>query len=178
MRTICLLRHAKSSWDHPSLSDHDRPLAPRGRKTAPLVGHFLSTEGLIPDVVLCSTAARTRETWDLVARYLDDGIPVQFDRELYGASVEEMLGALQAISDESERVLVVGHNPGTENLAEALAARGPSDEFRRLRQKFPTGALAVLEFEGPRWSDLAPGTCRLARFVRPKDLPDVEDAGA
>lgn len=175
MRTLYLLRHAKSSWADSSLTDLHRPLAPRGERAAPAMGRLMRDEGLIPDHVLCSTAERTRATWALVAPFLGEEIPVEYDRELYGASAGSLLRRIRDLPDDVDRVLVIGHNPGMEMLAAALASEGPAKDLRRMHRKFPTAALAVFTTDDGSWSDLATGGCRLDRFVRPKDLPQAEE---
>ncbi|HSR43247.1 MAG TPA: histidine phosphatase family protein [Longimicrobiales bacterium] len=174
MRTLYLLRHAKSSWDDSSLADHDRPLAPRGRRAAPSMGRYMQSERLVPELVLCSTAARTRATWALAAPFLGDDIPVEYDRELYGASAGTLLRVVRGLPDDVRRVLMVGHNPGWELFAAALAGDGDRGAIARMRRKFPTAALAVLESPAERWTGVEAGGCRLERFVRPKDLPEAE----
>lgn len=177
MRILYLLRHAKSSWDDSSLADHDRPLAPRGERAAPAMGRHMQSNGWIPELVLCSTAARTRATWAGAAPFLGDHLPVEYERELYGASAQELLGLLRSVPDDVGRVLVIGHNPGLEMLASGLAGEGPARGLARMRRKFPTAALAVLSCGANRWADLSPGSCRLDRFVRPRDLPEADARG-
>ena len=171
MKRIYLLRHAKSSWDDLSLTDFDRPLNKRGRNAAPRVGKLLRKRGWTPDLVLCSTAARARETWELIADELEAEPQVKPLKTLYLATPSQMLRALQRTSAETASVMLVGHNPGIENLAAQLA--GPDSKKKplaRLREKFPTAALAVFEFDGADWAALAPGQCRLNAFVVARDL--------
>lgn len=174
MRTLYLLRHAKSSWEDSSLRDHDRPLAPRGRRAAPAMGRAMRDGRMIPELVLCSTAVRTRDTWGLVAPFLGDDIPVEYDRALYGAGAATLLALVRGLPDDTLRVLLLGHNPGIGELAASLVADGPPQEVDRMVRKFPTGALAVLHTAATRWSRMAPGRCTLARFIRPRDLPEAE----
>lgn len=171
MRTLLLLRHAKSSWDDPTLDDFDRPLAPRGIDAAPRVADYLQAKGLRPDLVLCSPALRARQTWSLVARTLGGAIEVKQLQGLYLGPPSRMLEALRRAPDTALRVMMVGHNPGMEHLAVALA--GPRSKLKalaRLRNKFPTAALAEIEFEADSWSEVDRAGGRLRRFVRPKDL--------
>lgn len=125
---------------------------------------------LIPDLVLCSPAERARQTWELVAPVLGATPEVRFDRRLYLASEEELLARVRAAPDGARRVLLVGHNPGLENLTGLLVASGPRRKIARLRSKFPTGALAALRFEIPRWPDIAPHSGELTLFAVPSDL--------
>jgi phosphohistidine phosphatase len=126
---------------------------------------YLRDEGIVPELVLCSPSKRTRETLERLG--LGDGTEVRIEDELYAASAGELLGALHEVPDAFESVMVIGHNPGMERLALELAAGG--DELDRMREKFPTAALATLELDGS-WSELAPGGAELVSFVKPKEL--------
>lgn len=170
MKRLLLLRHAKSSWADDRLEDFDRPLAPRGERAADAMGRFLVREGLLPDLVLCSTARRTVETWKRIARVLDRKIKVRRDPALYLAEPEALLDRLRAAPDEADSVMLIGHNPGMESLARSLSDTGDRAARRRMAAKFPTGALAVIDFHVDRWSELAEGKGRLVRFVAPRDL--------
>jgi phosphohistidine phosphatase len=170
MRTLLLMRHAKSSWDRPDLADLDRPLAPRGRKAAPLIGRYLAEQRLIPDLVLCSHALRVRETWQLMTPALGGAVACKTLRSLYSAAPSRLLEPLRRVADDVRILMVIGHNPGLGALAAALAGTGSKKALERLRTKFPTGGLVVLTFPIERWADLAAGGGRLDDFVRPKDL--------
>ena len=167
MRTLYLLRHAKSSWDNPALPDHDRPLAPRGHRATKLLAEHLRREGTGPELVLSSTARRTRETFEGIAPALGDDVEVRFEAELYGASADELVARLRTIPDTVQSAMLIGHNPSIQALALRLAGSG--DELERVRSKYPTGALATLTFPGG-WDELEPGAAELAAFVRPKSL--------
>jgi phosphohistidine phosphatase len=167
MRRVFLLRHAKSSWEDRGLADHDRPLAPRGRRATMLLREHLRRESVAPAVVLCSPTRRTRETLEGIGPALAQEVPVRIERELYAASAERLLARLRALDDEVDSVLVIGHNPGLELLALSLGGAGES--LAAVRRKYPTGALATLEFAGS-WSELAPGSAELTDFVTPKQL--------
>ena len=160
-RQLFLLRHAKSSWDEPSLADHDRPLAPRGRKAAKRIGAHVRREQIRVALVLCSSARRARETLDLVAPPGE----VRIERELYGATAAELLERLRRVPDDVDAVMLIGHEPAVRDLAVGLVADGSELTDR----KFPTAALATLTFTGP-WSTLAPDHAELAAFVRPREL--------
>jgi phosphohistidine phosphatase len=164
-RTLYLLRHAKSSWDEPALPDFERPLAPRGRRDARLMAKHLRRLETAPELVLCSSAVRTRETLELLRPDLSDDY-VQLEDQLYGASSETLLHRLRAVPDEIGSVLLIGHNPGLQELALELARNGRERE--QLEAKFPTAALATLVV--PSWSGLNPGSADLLAFVRPKQL--------
>jgi phosphohistidine phosphatase len=159
-RHLLLLRHAKSSWDDPALADHDRPLAPRGRKAAKLIGAHLSREGIVISRVLCSSALRTRQTLELV----EPAGEVQIEDELYGATDEYLLDRVRRESDEHQAVMLIGHNPAMQELT-LLLSPGAEDRVG----KFPTGALATLTFTGS-WASLAPGQADLVAFVKPREL--------
>ncbi len=162
---LLLLRHAKSSWDDPELDDHDRPLAKRGRRAAEQVGSHLQQTDLVPDVVLCSTATRTRQTLELL------GIPdaeIRFEDRLYGADEDELLDLVAALPADAGTVLVIGHNPGMQELALRLALTESGPDADHLRERFPTGALAEFEFDGG-WTDVARGGGRLRSYVTPRD---------
>jgi phosphohistidine phosphatase len=166
MKRLLLLRHAKSSWDDPALADHERPLAPRGHRAAESMAEYLRSSVPHPDLVLCSSALRTRETLDRMSKAFGDA-EVVVDDGLYGASDDLLLERLRGVAGRFETVAVIGHNPGVHDLAIALAGSG--EGLSRMRAKLPTGALAVLAFDGP-WGELAPGDARLEAFVTPKDL--------
>lgn len=168
-RTLVLLRHAKSDWPE-DVADHERPLADRGRRDAPAMGRWLRQAGYRPDHVVCSTALRTRQTWELVRGELDvDPAATEFEPRVYGATVQELLDVIGGAPAGAGTLLVIGHNPGLEYLSLTLAGDGPSDERDRMHRKFPTAALAVFEWSGD-WDQAADGTARLVRFVTPHDL--------
>ena len=160
MRELYLLRHAKTKLAEPGQADRDRALAPRGRRVAPEIGAYMAEEGMIPDLVLCSTAVRTRETFALLLEGLHTKPKVLFEEELYLAEAETILSVVSEIPDTAQRVLVVGHNPGLHELAHHLARHSETDAAQTLASRFPTGALARYGLEGD-WSDVA----RLAQLV-------------
>jgi phosphohistidine phosphatase len=170
---LLLLRHAKSDWSK-DVDDHDRALAPRGRKATPEMARYMRKNDYLPEVVLCSTAERTRETLDLLLAGWKIKPDIRYERALYLADWPILLANLKKAPASSSPLLLVGHNPGMEQLALALAARPASDSERarlhRLTQKFPTAALAVLDFDIGSWGDLKPGAGQLVDHVRPKDL--------
>ena len=170
---LLLLRHAKSDRSGKS-DDHERPLAPRGEKSAPQMGAYMRVKGYQPVLVLCSTAARTKETLELILSALESEPETHFDRALYLAEWPELMAEIRNVPADATPLLVVGHNPGLEQLAIALALKAQTAAERArmqsLANKFPTAALAVLDFDIPAWSDLRPGTGRLIDYVRPKDL--------
>ena len=178
-KRLYLLRHAKSSWEDPGLDDHERPLAPRGRRTAEVLSKHVRANDIHPMLVLCSSARRTRETLEGVA----PGGETMIESELYSAGPGELLARLRDVPEETESVMVIGHNPALQTLVLRLAGNAggrPGSEVNRddgsdgsdlatVRRKFPTGALATLSFEC-KWSELGPGGAELVALVRPKDL--------
>ena len=144
MRTLLLMRHAKSSWDQPGLADLDRPLAPRGRLTAPLIARHLRDQRLIPDLVLCSPALRVQETWQLMAPVLGGSVAAKTLRSLYPGTPGRLLEALRRLPDEVGRAMLIGHNPGLAAFAVALAASGPqkalATDARQVRHRRPRRA--------------------------------------
>lgn len=169
LKRLHLLRHAKSSWDDPDLDDHDRPLAERGQRAAPQMAAYLLEAGLRPDLVLCSTAQRARQTFDALAPGLD-GVPVRYERAVYVFDGDSLLTRLKALPESVAEVLVVGHNPALEEAARKLADSQASGALLDdLTEKFPTGAYALLETE-VSWPDLTRNCATLLAFVRPKDL--------
>ena len=168
MRTLYLLRHAKSSWSDPALPDHERPLSPRGRRDAKRIAEHLLELGIMPGLVLCSTAVRTRETLELIRPALDAAATVKLEAELYAASAETLLERLREVPDEEASVMLIGHNPGLQDLALDLASAGPGRE--RLEAKFPTAALATLTVPTATWKGLSPADAVLAAYVVPKQL--------
>jgi phosphohistidine phosphatase len=170
MNSLLLLRHAKSAWDDPSLADIDRPLASRGVKAAKAMGRELAARGWRPELVLVSPAVRTRETWALVAAELPNAVAPSFPKKLYMATPERLLQQLRKTPKKIGTVLLIGHNPSMEELAGKLAADGSDAEaLARMKEKFPTAALARFDFDGA-WSDLSFGKARLTYFLQPRNL--------
>jgi phosphohistidine phosphatase len=166
MVTIVLLRHAKSRWDEPGVADHDRGLAPRGRRAAPLMGRWAAANRWLPDRVLCSTATRATQTALLFLKAAGIDPPVEKVAAIYEARPSTLLGLIRR-QPGSGRLMLVGHNPGLQELALQLVGQGADP---KLDEKLPTAALAVIEFDAPAFDGVQPGLGRLAAFVRPKDL--------
>jgi phosphohistidine phosphatase len=161
-KVVLLLRHAKSSWDDPDAEDHARPLNARGRAAAGRIGRYLRECDIMPELVLCSSAVRARETLALLA--LDPDVVVRVEDGLYGASVASMVNRLRQVDDAVTSVLLIGHNPDISELAQVLA----SSEVEV--PDFPTAALAELLVPVASWADLVPGAAALRRFVTPRRL--------
>lgn len=171
MLTLLLLRHAKSSWDDTTLDDFDRPLNKRGTKAATLIGTHIASHALIPDLVLCSTAVRTRATLALVLNELPGEAPrVVYDQSLYLAEADTLLQRLRAVEPHKRTVLLVGHNPGIHALALELTGNGPRADLQALAMQFPTAALAHLSFDADNWRRIAPASGTLVEFVSPRRL--------
>jgi len=169
VRTLVLLRHLKSAWDDPGVGDHDRPLAPRGVRAGERMRLHVEKAGISPQLVLCSSALRAVQTWESVRDGLPDDVRQEIDDTLYGASSESLLARLNEAPDAVDVLLLVGHNPGIENLALGLAGSGDAGGIERMSEKYPTGGLATLTFEGS-WTDLSWGDAKLAEFVVPREL--------
>jgi len=175
-RTLVLFRHAKSAW--PDVPDHERPLASRGIRAAPVMGRWLRDAGLVPDLVLCSTARRARETWQFAQTGLAAAPTVSFEDRIYGEDSRGLLALIREVPPATRTLLLIGHNPSIEDLALMLVpgagAAGPEaaspGDLERMRVKFPTAAIAVLQPAGT-WHALANGRARLTAFVTPRDLP-------
>lgn len=167
-RRLVLVRHAKSDWPD-DVGDHERPLAPRGRRDAPAVGRWLATHLPRPDLVLVSDARRTRETWELAAEAYQPRVEdVRQEPRAYAASVDTLLWLVRETPDPVRTLVLVGHNPGMQALAAALDdGRGDAHARTRMREKFPTSGIAVLEVRGD-WADAAPRGCRLVDFAVPR----------
>jgi phosphohistidine phosphatase len=163
MKTLLLLRHAKSSWDDASLKDFDRPLNERGSRAAPLVGRFMREQGVAPDLVLCSPARRTRETVALVAQAAHWDAPVRFDERIYEASVERLVEVISQIEEKANKALVIGHNPGMEELIFHLTGE---------EKRVPTAALAQVALDVEKWGKIHQGCGTLDWLVKPKQLED------
>lgn len=163
---LILIRHAKSSWDAPELGDHARPLNPRGRRAAGAIAQWLTARGETPDLVLSSDAARTRETWAVMAPHFDPAPRVDWRADLYHAGPGTMLQALRQAGD-ARTVLMLGHNPGIAQFAAAMVTAPPRhDGF----EAYPTCATLIADFDADRWDGISPATGRVVGFIVPRDL--------
>jgi phosphohistidine phosphatase len=153
------------------LADHDRPLNRRGERNAALMADFIAAKAPRPDLILCSTSMRTRQTLAPLAKRLGEpSPPVSLERALYLAAEDDLFERLRALSDDVGTVLLIGHNEGIGLLAARLAGHGTAAALVALQEKFPTGALALMSAPIEHWSSLAEGTAELGLFVRPRDL--------
>lgn len=173
MRKLFLLRHAKSSWDDPAMDDVERPLSKRGRQAARLMAGHIARSCFHPALVLVSTSLRTRETWNIIEPRLE-GTSAAIEEGLYLAGKGDLLHRLRAVDDHIGSVMMIGHNPGLERLAETLVGHnGEPEVLARMTDKFSTGALAVIDLDIAHWGEVEAGTGRLVAFTRPKDLEKV-----
>jgi phosphohistidine phosphatase len=169
MRRLLILRHAKSDWPA-GMADIDRPLARRGTEAAPAMGRYMAAEILLPDMVLVSPAQRTCQTWSLLRPELGGNIAERIEPLIYEAPWQQLLAVVQAVPDSVSTLLMVGHNPGSAELALALTGFGDRYAAQRLAAKYPTCGLAVLDLMEGGWASLAPRQCRLDRFVTPASI--------
>jgi phosphohistidine phosphatase len=169
-KRLILLRHAKSAWDNQDIADFERPLSNRGRKAAPLVGAYLARKKYVPELVLCSSAMRASETLDLTIAGWPKQPVVRKLKSLYLAMPREMLKRLQTSGNEFASVMLVGHNPGIADLANWLSHDGDAAARAALSRKFPTGAVAVIDFDVEDWKDVDAETGRLVDFATPKQI--------
>ena len=170
MRRLILMRHAKTDLAAPGERDADRALTERGRGAAPEIGCYIAEHGLAPDQVRVSTARRARETWDFASPAIGGKPAMVLDKRLYEASPQQILAVLQETDDAAHTLMLVAHNPGLQRLAVLLVGSGDAAARQDIQEKFPTAALAVIDFALDRWSDIKPSAGRLDRFVAPRDL--------
>ncbi|MBN1542239.1 histidine phosphatase family protein [candidate division KSB1 bacterium] len=163
MRTLFLIRHAKSSWKNPDQVDFDRPLNKRGKHDAPLMGRLLAEKGITPDCVLCSPAKRARRTLAPIRKTLNlQKTCIEFRDEIYGSDWQELIGLLHQLNDKLKTVFLIGHNPGLSDLAEVLAGAGIDT--------IPTCGVAVIDLQTVSWSTVEPGSGILRDLLLPRDL--------
>ena len=170
MKSLTLLRHAKSSRANPGAHDFDRPLDARGEQAAEAIGREMRRLGLAFDAIVCSPAARAVETLERAERDYGAALPAREDKRLYLASPATLLAIVHGTDDAVDRLLLVGHNPGFELFAAALTEGDEGALNAVMDEKYPTGALAEIALPVDHWRDAATGTGRLVRFVRPADL--------
>ncbi len=170
MKTLTLLRHAKSGWDDTVSRDFDRPLNAKGRRAATIIGRQMRTLSLAFDHVVASPAVRVVETLDEIVAGYGRTLAPDWDRQLYLASAGTILDLVRDLPRGVDRALVIGHNPGLEDLV-LLLTPDVTHPFRNaVEDKYPTASLAELQFDIDDWDDLTSGSARFTRFVRPRDL--------
>jgi phosphohistidine phosphatase len=170
-KSLNVMRHAKSSWKDPGVPDFERPLARRGEKAARRMALHLARALSLPELVLCSPATRAVQTYQPIAELFGSSVEVQIEDELYGASAGALLMRLRALPEEVKSVLLIGHNPGVQDLLVELARDGDPATLDLVRAGFPTCALATLRVTS-RWSELGPATAFVEGLVMPRTLSD------
>jgi len=169
MAVLHLLRHAKSDRDQPALADHERPLNPRGEEAAVAMGRHMARNGVIPDLILCSSATRTRQTLDLLVKELTGSPRIEIEERLYLASSGQILRRLRELPEKAETLLLIAHNPGIHEFAAQLAAASPGALRDRLYQKYPTGAWTSFRLKAS-WRNFGAEDAELLGFVTPAEV--------
>lgn len=175
MRRLLILRHAKAERSRPGERDHDRRLNPRGREDAPRLGTYIARHGLVPDRVVVSPSARTRETWQLAAETMAGKLSAVYDERIYEATPQALLTVIKETDARVRTLLMIGHNPGLHELAALLIATGDVDTRQRLAEGLPTSGLAVIDFALDSWSKLHHQAGRLERFIVPRSIAAAAD---
>ncbi|HET8726190.1 MAG TPA: histidine phosphatase family protein [Alphaproteobacteria bacterium] len=170
MKRLFVLRHAKSAWEDAGLADHDRPLAPRGKRAAAVMGRHILESAMMPDLILCSTARRATETRAVVVAQWGRNPPTEYDRGLYLTGKQGVIKRLAQVQDDRKAVMVVGHNPDLQRLVLRLGAKSDAQATRRIEEKFPTAALAVIDLPIDRWPEVSTATGRIVEYTTPRDL--------
>lgn len=171
MKRVAFLRHTKSSWDDESITDFERPLSSRGLTAAPLMGNEIKRLEIDPEIILCSPSRRTRDTLRLTS--LENSLvnkKILFDEELYLATPDILLSKIRSLPNETSRALFIGHNPGLQNLILLLVQFDNSNNFKKIKEHFPTGSLALIEFSENNWQNIRQGTGSLLYFSSPRLL--------
>jgi phosphohistidine phosphatase len=173
MRRLMLLRHGKSDWPA-GVPDLQRPIAERGRRASKAMGHHMVASGFQPERVLVSPALRTRQTWEIAGQAFSPTPPITFEPAIYEAEAIELLSVVQSLPEDIRSVLMVGHNPGLQDLALLLAGDGDAEAMARLNMKYSTAGLAILDLSGTGWSDAGEGCAILRRFDTPRSIEAQE----
>ncbi len=173
MRQLLLMRHAKSSWDNPKISDFERPLNPRGKRASKLMGTFMFDNKMSPDLVLCSAAQRTKETFKRLIPQLDKEPEVKFSKLLYEGAVSDYLNEIASKGTKHQSVLVIGHSPIIQLLAINLIKNTECKDYFRVAHHFPTAALANIELNLKSWSDLKLRSGTLLGYYLPRELEKI-----
>lgn len=170
MPRLLLMRHAKSDWSTPGLADHDRPLNARGEDAARRMACWIAEQGLKPDLILCSTALRTRMTLAALLPVLGSETEIRLTRRIYEQSESDYISLLREEGGEAQTLMLIAHNPASHDTACELAIPGSGTGWAALETKFPTAALAVLESPAASWAGLLPLSCKLLHFIQPRQL--------
>ena len=174
-KTLYILRHAKAEVGLPTQDDFDRALAPRGVSDAATLAAHMEKIHLLPELVWCSSAVRTRQTLTRMQEVFAAPLPVEYKDKLYNASAGEMLAMISAAPEDISSLMVIAHNPGVHQLALKLAQAGDDKPLDTLAIKYPTCSLTVVEFASAAWRDLAVSHGKLLDFITPKMLGGVDD---
>lgn len=176
MVELYLLRHAKSDWSAQGGADRDRVLAPRGIEAAGMMGRFMSQSHYLPDITLCSSAARTRQTLDLMTHNWTHDNEIRFSDTLYSGGPQAYFNLIRELPSTCGKAMLVAHNPTIHELALALSGDGPPQDILRLSRKYPTSGLAIIRFEAGNWSEIGQGDGTLIEFATPKNINQlIED---
>jgi len=170
MKSLYLMRHAKSDWGDYTLPDHERPLNERGCEAAAKMGAYFDTNGISPALILCSTAKRTRETLDILISNSGITAPTEYCADIYEASVQTLMSLIKDKGANNSSLLMIGHNPGFHMLGLELSKPSEGNAYQKLLHRLPTGALMEIEFDGETFSEIASQTGHLRSFIRPKSL--------
>jgi phosphohistidine phosphatase len=171
MLRLILFRHAKA--DRPEgVADHERPLAPRGRRQSEAMGKYMVAHGLVPDLAIVSTSRRTQETWKIALPAFKGPIPQTDERRIYESSADNLLEVIRETADDKRIVVLVGHNPGMAQVAERLIGTGHPRAVARIEREYPTGALAVIDFKSPNWAAVSERSGYLERFETPATVSE------
>ena len=169
MKTIFLLRHAKSSWDNTKLEDFDRPLATRGIKSCKKIGKFFKKKKLVPDIVYCSTAVRAKQTWDLINRIVEKKKNIIYEDQLYMANSSIFMNFVKKTNDNFKTLMIVSHNPGIESFCLELSKEN-NEYINDIKTKYPTGSLAILKVNLKKWSEIRYESGIIYEFIKPRKL--------
>lgn len=173
MKHLILMRHAKSSWNHPDLEDHERPLNTRGKEAAKAMAGWLSNLNAIPNYAIVSDARRTEETWELLSADMGINPETHISRDLYLATPIAMLNAIKGAPEAADCAIVVGHQPGMSVLIERLSDGSEPLSRNRAYQHFPTASTALIDVPVARWEDVDFGRGVFKRFASPKELQNA-----
>lgn len=170
MKTLILLRHAKSSWSDPALDDHDRPLNKRGRRAAPLIARWLEARGHLPEAIFCSSARRARDTLEQMAEAVPALPAPEIVEDLYHAAPADLLSVATRLPGDAARAMLIGHQPGLGGFARRLTAGTPRPRCAEAFSHFPTAAAAVLTLDIAEWREITFASARFTDFAKPREL--------
>ena len=173
MLTLSIVRHAKSSWGDPSLRDIERPLNDRGRSQALNLGVFLAENMIDPDLIICSSAKRARQTLKYLQKNWNSDAEVIEENQLYLASVNTIIKLLDELGEKASHIMIIGHNPGLHMLAEQLASNGNEDDLALLQEKYPTGTLCMIKSSADKWKKIGKAAGKLVYLATPKQLASL-----